>query len=212
MKKFSKIMAVILTLAMMFSFAGIAAATETDPTNGGGSDDPAVSDTPASDTLTDGSIKITPPDGLDASATNTYVIYKVFDATNNGEAISYTLDSRNGALSDAMKTAGFAVDAAGNVTGPASLDADAIAAIAAYATHQVATVTATGTAAVTATGLGAGYYYITTTTGTVVTIDSTNPSADVRDKNTVPSVDKKLPVQAVLMKTVKRRWPRSARL
>ena len=44
----------------------------------------------------------------------------------------------------------------------------------------------------TAENLGAGYYYITTSTGTVVTIDSTAPSADVIDKNTVPGVDKKI--------------------
>jgi len=143
------------------------------------------------DTLADGSIQITPPTGVDASAQNTYTIYKVFDATNNGTAISYTLREGD-ELSAAMTAAGFAVDAAGNVSGPASLNDAAIAAIAAYVTSSdiVKTVTATGTTPVTADGLGAGYYYITTTTGTVVTIDSTNPSAQVIDKNTVPSVDK----------------------
>ena len=54
----------------------------------------------------------------------------------------------------------------------------------------VATVTSTGGAAAVAENLPNGYYYITTTTGTVVTIDSTNPSAQVEDKNIVPGVDK----------------------
>ena len=35
-----------------------------------------------------------------------------------------------------------------------------------------------------------GYYFITTTTGTLVTVDSVAPNAIVKDKNSVPSVDK----------------------
>ena len=179
-------------------------------------------DPPAQDTLADGSIKITPPSGVDEDATNTYNVYKVFDATNNGSAISYkVMASKNGALPnvaaqytgdtafDAATHPHFSVDAGGNVrygtvsvdtdgketfTASNTLTAEAIAAIAAYVEGDtpVASPTATGTTATTATGLGAGYYYITTTTGTVVTIDSTNPSAAVIDKNTVPGVDKKI--------------------
>ena len=44
----------------------------------------------------------------------------------------------------------------------------------------------------TVTDLPYGYYYITTTTGTVVTVDSTHPNAEVKDKNEVPPVDKKI--------------------
>lgn len=173
MKHLKKALVLVLALAVMLAMSTVAFAD--------------------GDTLADGSIKITPPSGVDAQATNTYKIYKVFDATNNGSAISYKLCSDD-TLSKAMTAAGFVVDGAGNVTGPASLDSDAIAAIAAYVTEAdfVQTVTATGTAPVTATGLDAGYYYITTSTGTAVTIDSTNPSAKVQDKNTVPSVDKKI--------------------
>lgn len=40
------------------------------------------------------------------------------------------------------------------------------------------------------TGLADGYYFITTTTGTLVTVDSVAPSAIVKDKNTVPTIDK----------------------
>jgi len=39
-------------------------------------------------------------------------------------------------------------------------------------------------------GLESGYYFITTTTGTLVTVDSIAPNAIVKDKNSVPSVDK----------------------
>ena len=171
MKMMKKLFAIALVAAMVMALC-VTALAEGDP-------------------LADGSIQITPPTGVDASATNTYTIYKVFNATNNGTAISYTIDATNGELTQAMENAGFSVDTAGNVSGPTELTTAAIDAIAAYATHKVAEVTATGTAPATATGLGAGYYYITTSTGTLVTIDSTNPSAAVIDKNTVPGLDKK---------------------
>ena len=38
--------------------------------------------------------------------------------------------------------------------------------------------------------LADGYYFITTTTGTLVTVDSIAPDAIVKDKNTVPTIDK----------------------
>ena len=139
-----------------------------------------------------GSITITPPDGVDTTQTITYKIYKVFDADGNGTAISYKLVSGKTAA-----PAGFTVDGAGNVTyagtaGATKLTQADIDAIAAYVANDdpVATVTSTGGAAAVAENLPNGYYYITTTTGTVVTIDSTNPSAQVEDKNIVPGVDK----------------------
>lgn len=140
-----------------------------------------------------GSITITPPTGTASDTLNTYKIYKVFDADGNGANISYKLRSGD-TLTDAMRNAGFSVDAAGNVTGPETLSQDAIAAIAAYVTDSdlVATVTSTGTANAVANGLANGYYYITTSTGTAVTINSTNPDAEVKDKNTVPAVTKKI--------------------
>ena len=141
-----------------------------------------------------GSITITPPDGVDTTQTITYNIYKVFDADGNGSAISYKLVSGK-----TTAPAGFTVDTAGNVTYSGTsttgglTEAD-IAAIAAYVASDspVATVTSTGGADAVATGLANGYYYITTTTGTVVTIDSTNPNATVDDKNIIPGVDKKI--------------------
>lgn len=139
-----------------------------------------------------GTITITPPSDTEKDVETTYTIYKVFDAVGNGTNISYSLVSDK-----STAPAGFTVDEAGNVkyTGSSTtgeLTADDIAAIAAYVANDraVATVTATGTTSVTVNNLSNGYYYITTTTGTVVTIDSTNPNASVNDKNTVPKVDK----------------------
>ena len=139
-----------------------------------------------------GSITITPPTGTANDTTNTYNIYKVFEADGDGTNISYKLV--NGKTT---APAGFTVDSAGNVsytgtgTGGELTDTD-IAAIAAYVTDAdlVTTVTSTGTAAAVAENLPNGYYYISTSTGTVVTIDSTNPDAQVDDKNVVPPVTK----------------------
>lgn len=166
-----------------------------------------------------GKITITPPTGTQPDATNSYKVYKVFDAVGNGDGkISYTVkESKNGALPVVpdTETNKFFVDDGGNVhygtftesaTGTSSVggkkgtitDATeltdaAITAIANYVEDPadlVASPTSTGTTAATATGLDDGYYYITTSTGTVVTIDSTNHDAAVQDKNTVPGVVK----------------------
>lgn len=140
-----------------------------------------------------GSITITPPTGTASDTLNTYKIYKVFDADGNGTNISYKLCSGD-TLTDAMKSAGFSVDSAGNVSGPDKLDQTAIAAIASYVNEKdpVATATSKGTAQAKAENLPNGYYYITTSTGTAVTINSTNPDVEVNDKNTVPAVTKKI--------------------
>lgn len=152
----------------------------------------------AADSGKGGSASITitlPTDNAGTDEEITYEVYKVFDATNDGTstAIAYTIDEANGDLTQAMKDAGFAVDNAGNVTFNGSMvttgdptDA-AIAAVAEYATDKIGEFTAKpsdGTLQIT--GLQYGYYYITTTTGTLVTIDSTNPNAAVQDKNEIP--------------------------
>lgn len=135
-----------------------------------------------------GSITITPPTDVDPDATITYTIYKVFDADGDGTNISYKL-----VAGKTEAPAGFTVDTAGNVSFEGdALTPEAIAAIAAYVEGDtpIATVSSTGGAAAVASDLPNGYYYITTSTGTVVTIDSTNPNVEVSDKNTVPTVDK----------------------
>ncbi len=141
-----------------------------------------------------GTITITPPVGIDEEATNTYTIYKVFDASGDGvDKISYKLVAEK-----TEAPAGFSVDAAGNVSYAGNKDAKElteadIAAIAAYVKNDkpVATVTSTGTAAAVSEALPNGYYYITTSTGTCVTIDSTNPNANVEDKNIPASAPEK---------------------
>ena len=165
----------------------------------------------------DKTITITPPEGVAADAENTYTVYKVFNATTDGTNIAYkSLDGTApaGFVFDIDNNVylGTATDAATGATGeiqitvaggakkyivPSTADeltAKQIAAIAAYTTGKepVGTVKITGTTAKTVTVPDYGYYYITTSTGTVVTIDSTRKFADVIDKNTVPSLDKRI--------------------
>ena len=182
MKKLSKVLVLVLSAIMILAMSvSVFAAEEIDS----GKNGPA-------------SITITLPTEEEAPTTAVkYTVYKVFDATNDGSssAIAYKIDSANGNLTAAMTAAGFSVDTAGNVSGPAGtqLNDAAIAAIAAYAKDKIGEFTApAGAGTLKITGLEYGYYYITTTTGSVVTVDSTNPNATVNDKNTVPVVDKSI--------------------
>ena len=165
----------------------------------------------------DKTITITTPSGLADTDKVTYTVYKVFDATANGTAISYKL--LKGA---AAAPAGFIVDDGGNVylgtSSTTATEADGeietmvggiktyivpqtteltqtqIDAIEAYTSKvEVGTVEITGpSTAKTVTVPDYGYYYITTTTGSLVVINSTNKSASVTDKNSIPTLDKKI--------------------
>lgn len=179
MKNMKKIVALLIAMIMVLGMGTTAFAQEVDSEKGG----------PASITIT------LPTQETAPTATTTYKIYKVFNATSDGttDAIAYSLvDGKTTA------PAGFTVDAAGNVkytgssTSSALTDAD-IAAIAGYVTDSDLVYTAsvpTGEKTVKVTGLEYGYYYITTSTGSVVTVDSTNPNAAVNDKNVIPPVHK----------------------
>ena len=199
MKKMKKIFALLIAMVMVLGMStSVFAAALPEGTAGG-----------------DKTITITPPSGVAADATNTYTVYKVFNADSNGDAISYK--SLDGTAPD-----GFVVDDAQNVylgtatdekTGAAGeltikvdgetkyivpstaseLTEAQITAIKNYTGKVVVgTVEITGTAAKTVTVPDYGYYYVTTTSGSVVSIDSTNKSASVQDKNTVPGLDKKI--------------------
>lgn len=182
MKKFRNLFAVLSTSALVaaMSFTTLAATiNKNEGFIGSGS----------------ASIKVELP-ALPAGSTaeNEYKVYRVFDATSNGTNISYKLNANH-----ATPPAGFSVDEGGNVkyhdSKATTLSQDDINAIKAYVTDKdiVATVTTTATdTEFTLPSLPYGYYYISTTTGTLVTVDSTNPNAEVKDKNEVPTLDKKI--------------------
>lgn len=131
-----------------------------------------------------------------STATNVYKVYRVFDATSDGKNtnISYKLNNNHTDV-----PAGFKLDN-GNVTYVGTgenghLTQDDIKAIKEYVKDDEPVATVNTTAEddkFTLTGLPYGYYYISTTTGTLVTVNSTNPNAEVQDKNEVPTLDKKI--------------------
>ena len=195
MKKMKKIFALLIAMVMVLGMATSVFAAATADSGKGGS----------------ASIQITlPTDNAGTDEEITYHVYKVFDATQNGSAISYKIDSTNGNLSADMTAAGFLVDDGGNVhygtftadengtyvvndvkgtiTDTADLTPAALEAIAAYAVDEIGTgfTAKPSDTTLTITDLQYGYYYITTTAGTVVTVDSTKPNAEVDDKNTIP--------------------------
>ena len=163
-------------------------------------------------TASGGSITVTPPDNTTDDSSNTYVLYKVFDAVTDGTAYTYKLTANQSTV-----PAGFIKDDAGNVyfaeevaegtdgaftvkvggvdkiiKNKEELSAADIAAIAAYVAEadKVGEKTVTGTNPAEFTGLDDGYYYVKSTTGSLVVIDSTQPAVSIKDKNTVPTVDK----------------------
>ena len=198
MKKMKKIFALLIAMVMVLGMSTSVFAAELLEGTAGG----------------DKTITITPPTGGDASATNTYTVYKVFDADSNGTAISYkSLDGTAPAgfvVDDAQNVyLGTATDTVSGATGEitikvggetkyivpstaAELTEAQITAIKNYTGKvEVGTVTITGTTAKTVTVPDYGYYYVTTTSGSVVSINSTNKNATIQDKNTVPTLDKK---------------------
>ena len=160
MKTMKKLASLLLALAMIFALAVTASAQ---------------------------TITVTPPAGMTGGAT--YKIYKVFDATVNGENISYKLVEGKTTVPAGFNLANSYVTYAGTGT---ALSAADIAAIAAYVTEAdlVDTLTASNSQPVTSKDLPAGYYYITTSTGSLVTVDSNDSNVVVDDKNKIPTVDK----------------------
>ena len=115
-----------------------------------------------------------------AAKGETYSVVKLFDATVGSEgAISYT-----GNIPESLKEY-FTKDSAGNISRAAGkTDDDIIAAVQAWAKDQTATSTAESDgSALTFAGLAYGYYAIKSSQGATITIDSTNPDAEVYDKN-----------------------------
>lgn len=165
MKKF---VTLLLAMVMIFSLATTAAAQTVG--------------TAAADK---GSITIT-----NAAKSETYTIYKLFDATVAGDGpIAYT-----GTIPEALK-AYFEADEAGNITETAAArDGENMSdglksALKTWAETATKTADAVSDGSTLVfTGLDYGYYVVTTTQGEkAITVTSTNPDATIVDKNsTVP--------------------------
>ena len=130
-----------------------------------------------------------------ASKGETYGVIKLFSATVNadGSSIAYTGD-----IPTALATY-FTKDAAGNITATDAAWNDAKtdmsdglkAALQTWSEGQTAIKTAVSDGSeLTFDQMEFGYYVVSTTQGdTLVSVDSTNPTANVIDKNTTPPVN-----------------------
>ncbi|SDW64225.1 SpaA isopeptide-forming pilin-related protein [Streptococcus equinus] len=126
-----------------------------------------------------------------AQVGETYKLYKLFNATvGANNAIAYTLPSGKTASDVASY---FDVDSAGNVTAKSTTTQSVVGSddFKAWAKTFVGGASATPTASATAsentlsfTGLTYGYYFVESSLGATITVDSTNPNANVVDKNT----------------------------
>lgn len=120
-----------------------------------------------------------------ASQSQKYTIYKLFDATvtEDGSGISYKLPSGKTAQNFGGET-WFDVDSKGNVTAKAgaNVSSEAFATWAKSFGTEVKSATATDNTLVF-TKLTFGYYFVTSSLGAVLTVDSTTPDVTVIDKN-----------------------------
>lgn len=148
--------------------------------------------------LTGGSITID-----NAVKDQTYSIYQIlylesYDATSRAYAYK-----ANSAWADWLKTqtSYVSIDAQGYVTWVAATDDATVAAFAkaaqAEATKQGSTITADSTTTassttVTFSDLKLGYYLVDSTLGTLCSLDTTNPSVTIQEKNVAPGNEKKV--------------------
>ncbi len=129
----------------------------------------------------------------------TYTAYKIFDATYSDDTVSYTI-TKDSPWFDTVNAEGSPFTVTETTTTGTYLvttdeeDADVITWL------KAAKLPEDATAAATATGNGgsivldvqeAGYYYITSTAGSIVTVDTANPTATVIDKNLKPELTEK---------------------
>lgn len=144
-------------------------------------------------TLDGGSITID-----NAVAGQTYNAYQIlylesYDSTSGAYAYK-----ANSAWETWLKTQTtyVSIDAQGYVTWVENADAAAFAKLAqAYATEQKMTADATATAestTVTLSSLKLGYYLVDSTLGTLCSLDTTNPSVTIQDKNEEPTIEKQV--------------------
>ena len=126
-----------------------------------------------------------------------YNAYKVFDATYNGTAVSYTTPAANASkLDNTLFGWSTTADANGNISVwklETASDSDVTNWIAEHYADFGGTaipgVFDDTDSTVTFNNLDFGYYYITSGLGSTVTIDSAIPTAEVYDKNETTPVD-----------------------
>ncbi len=197
-KRFRKIISMLLAAAMVLSMGLTGLAAEIEPMSSSSDEEFTIIVNPA-------------------YSGETYTAYKIFDVTYNGDennstsSYSYTID-KDSAWYDTVSNSGLftLTQISGSntyvVTAKDSTTSEAIAAaftkvpegasVAATATPKFDDnsdgSTGSGSVTLDVTTSGAGYYFVTTSMGSLVSLDTTNPSATIEDKNVVPTLTKEL--------------------
>jgi len=210
MKKTSKILALVLVVAMVVAMGVGTVAFATDVPSFG--DNTVTTDNlftyTGDDKATGSSIKLT-----NATKDTKYTMYKIFDATYEGDKVSYTIQA--GALKNELSkaewadyvTIGATADANGNFSvsrkmdgdNPVKTDTEFITKIQALNTSllgEVGAIKSTVNGAIEWKDLPYGYYMIVpdkpTEPKAAVTIDSNVPTVEVIDKNQTSSFEKNI--------------------
>lgn len=170
MKKFRKLLSLVLAMVMVLAMAA--------PSFAAG----------------DGSITIN-----NAIPGQTYTIYKLLDLKMNDTytSFAYTINEDWKGFFESEGAAYITVDAAGNVTGLTGENDEAAAKALAEAamayenkTPVDSEVCAEDATSVSFTGLDYGYYLVDSTVGALCMLNSTTPDVAIKEKNEAPTIDK----------------------
>lgn len=133
----------------------------------------------------------------DTSVTTEGIAYTLIDETDHALSKEFTVTKADGTTATVKGADWFEFVNASNKNIKAKANADITTEefrlwATAYGVQTQSTLTAASDndTNIKWTGLDDGYYFITTTTGTLVTVDSVAPNAIVKDKNSIPSVEK----------------------
>lgn len=148
----------------------------------------------------DGSITVSNP-----AANHTYKAYKLFDVVYSETNYAYTIDKSTNPWFDVLNgynngnTFKFTQVGSSNIyvveiKEGITLDAEALALYLSSHIPESAPSNefAASDSSATVTQLSYGYYFVTSTLGSLCMLDTTNPSATIREKNTQPTIEKKV--------------------
>ena len=181
MKHARKLTSLLLALVMVFALAVTVAADGTTGTTGTGS---ITVDNPVAD--------------------KTYTAYKIFDVTYNGDNYSYTIDSSSNGWFETVRT--YANDTMHGLTLTQVNGGDTYVVTFVDDTNATNKFSAPDFAAtlktavsgkigrplsgnansVSVSGLDLGYYFVFSDTGALCNLTTTNPNANIHDKNDMP--------------------------
>ena len=192
MKKSKRIMALILAMVMVAAM-GLTAMADTVE---------GVKFTySGEDATTDGKITLT-----NATTDTTYTLYKIFDATFDGENVAYSTKNKNLALDADYFTIATEADANGNYAVTRTMDGDTpkkddkalidyLKGLDKSLFTEIGAIKSTADGTIEWEKIPYGYYLINPdkpASGAAVTIDSNTPTVSVIDKNQIPDFDKKI--------------------